>query len=106
ESSATGGGTFIHSDDAGHVLHQGTRTVDGVDFFDSCGNAPPFTPADGGGIAHIDITFHPSDITATPVADLEIDCAINSPYSPPQEGVKVRINKGPQFTVEIFGENL
>ena len=106
ESSATGGGTFVHTDDAGHLLAQGTWTVDGVDFFDSYGNAPPFPPSFGGGLAHLDVTFHPVGTTVTPVADLEIDCAINSPHPNPLEGVKVRLNKGPQFTVEIFGENL
>jgi hypothetical protein len=106
EGSITGGGTFVHTSVSGTLLAHGTWTATGLDSFQEFGNAAPFPENFEGGIAILDVTFHPADSSTALQAELEIDCAINSPSAHPEEGVKVSVPEGPHFTVEIFGETL
>jgi hypothetical protein len=101
--SVTGGGTFVVTDDAAHVLAQGTWTATELDHFTSFGNGSGFPEDFEGGLARLDIRIHPAGTSRTFAGSLQIHCAINNPSS--IEGVQA-FAAGDAFTVPVFGETV
>src|SRR5690348_14070248 len=84
--SVTGGGTFVVTDAAAHVLAQGTWKATELDSFTSFGNGSGLPEDLEGGLARLDIRVHPARTSRTFPASLQIHCAINKPGS--IEGVR------------------
>jgi hypothetical protein len=104
-SSAEGGGTFVVTDAAAHLLAQGTWTTTSLDSFVSYGNPPGFPEDFGGGLARLDIRIHPAGTSRTFAGRLLIYCALNKPGSP--EGVTVFASAvRASFSQIVFGETL
>lgn len=101
--SVTGGGTFVVTDAAAHVLAQGTWTATELDSFTSFGNGSGLPEDLEGGLARLDIKIHPAGTPRTFAGNLEIHCAINNPSS--IEGVTASAH-GDTFTMPLFGETL
>jgi hypothetical protein len=101
--SVTGGGTFVVTDDAAHVLAQGTWTATELDSFTSFGNGSGLPEDLEGGLARLDIRIHPAGTSRTFAGSLQINCAINNPSS--IEGVRA-FARGEAFTMPLFGETL
>lgn len=102
EDSVTGGGTFVVTDAAAHVLAQGTWRATGLDSFTSFGNGNGLPEDLEGGLARLDISIHPAG-TSPFAGSLQIHCEINNPGS--GEGVTASAH-GDTFTMPVFGETL
>ena len=103
EDSVTGGGTFVVTDAAAHVLAQGTWSATELDSFTSFGNGSGLPEDLEGGLARLDIKIHPAGTSRTFAGNLQIHCAINNPRS--IEGVTASA-AGDAFTMPLFGETL
>jgi hypothetical protein len=101
--SVTGGGTFVVTDDAAHVLAQGTWKATELDSFTSFGNGSGLPEDLEGGLARLDIRIHPAGTSRTFAGSLQIHCAINNPSS--IEGVTASA-AGEAFTMPLFGETV
>jgi hypothetical protein len=105
ESSVTGGGNFVVTDAAAHLLASGTWTATGLDSFTSFGTTSPFPEDFEGGLAKLDIAIHPAGTTKTFTGSLQIHCAINNTSS--IEGVTSFVEMfEEEFTQPVFGETL
>jgi hypothetical protein len=101
--SVTGGGTFVVTDDAAHVLAHGTWKATELDSFTSFGNGSGLPEDLEGGFARLDIKIFPAGTSRVLAGSLQIHCAINNPSS--IEGVRA-FAAGDAFTVPVFGETL
>ena len=101
--SVTGGGTFVVTDAAAHVLAQGTWKATELDSFTSFGNGSGLPEDLEGGLARLDIRIHPAGTSRTLAGSLQIHCEINNPGS--GEGVTASA-AGDAFTMPLFGETL
>ncbi len=101
--SVTGGGTFVVTDDAAHVLAHGSWSATELDSFISFGNGSGLPEDLEGGLARLDIRIHPAGRSRTFSGSLQIHCAINNPSS--IEGVRA-FAAGDAFTMPLFGETL
>src|SRR5713226_3734646 len=103
EDSATGGGTFVVTDAAAHVLAHGSWSATELDSFIAFGNGSGLPEDLEGGLARLDIRIHPAGRSRTFSGSLQIHCAINNPSS--IEGVRA-FAAGDAFTMPLFGETL
>lgn len=101
--SVTGGGTFVVTDAAAHVLAHGTWTATELDSFTSFGNGSGLPEDLEGGFARLDIKIHPAGTSRTFAGSAQIHCEINNPGS--GEGV-LAFAGGDAFTMPLFGETL
>ena len=101
--SVTGGGTFVVTDAAAHVLAHGTWKATKLDSFTSFGNGSGLPEDLEGGLARLEISIHPAGSPGTFPGRLQIHCAINNPKS--IEGVTASA-AGDSFTMPVFGETL
>ena len=101
--SITGGGTFVVTDAAAHVLAQGTWSATELDSFTSFGNGSGLPEDLEGGLARLDIKIQPAGTSRTFAGSAQIHCAINKPGS--IEGVRAFAG-GDAFTAPVFGETL
>jgi len=101
--SVTGGGTFVVTDAAAHVLAHGTWKATELDSFTSFGNGSGLPEDLEGGLARLEIRIHAAGTPGTFPGRLQIHCAINNPSS--VEGVTASA-AGDSFTMPVFGETL
>jgi hypothetical protein len=101
--SVTGGGTFVVTDAAAHVLAHGTWKATELDSFISFGSGSGVPEDLEGGLARLEIRIHAAGTPRTFSGRLQIHCAINNPRS--IEGVRA-FAAGDAFTMPVFGETL
>lgn len=104
--SVTGGGNFVHKDNAGNVLGIGTWTATELVSFRSWGTQGDLPPNFEGGRAKIRVHLTPDGGGAGFDGSLRIICTIGDFPSSSHEGVELTLWRAPNFTEKVSGLTL
>jgi len=108
--SASGGGTFVHTNAAGVVVGSGTWTVTELLSFQSYGPStlPGFPPAFRGGKAQFRVTLVPAGTTLTLDGIMDVECILPGLKAPggTVEGVRLVVPGVANFNKSLSGTTL
>lgn len=104
--AVSGGGTFTHKAPDGSVRTAGTWTAIGLSSFNSYGTSPPFPQDFEGGLAVVRVHLTPDAGGPGVDAVLEIHCKVGSPPPSADEGVRLAVDRGPNFNTSAGGQTV